>query len=156
VDVDQRDGGPEAVSTPSLKITSEVVERALNDTEALIRSDGAVSGLDRLHTVFHGYLKAVCKDAELDFVDDPSITDLFKLIRKNHPKTPVAAPRVKDVDRILGAMAAIVDAFNTVRNRASVAHPNDELLDEPEAMLVINAIRTLLHYMNARIGYAGD
>lgn len=38
-----------------------------------------------------------------------------------------------------------------MRNQASEAHANDRLLEEPEAMLVINVVRTLLHYFNARL-----
>jgi len=34
-----------------------------------------------------------------------------------------------------------------VRNNASVAHPNEALLGEPEATLVINTVRTLLSYL---------
>jgi hypothetical protein len=49
-------------------------------------------------------------------------------------------------------MSAIIAVLNPVRNRASVAHPNDELLEEPEAMLVINAVRTILQYVNAKLG----
>ena len=139
------------VSTPTLRITSEVVERALNDAATLIRSNGAVSGLDRLHTVFHGYLKAICEDAGLLVSDDSSITELFKLVRKKHPSISGLMPGAKHVDRILSAMATIVDALNPVRNRGSVAHPNEELLEEPEATLVINSIRTLLHYLNSRV-----
>jgi hypothetical protein len=38
-------------STPS--ITSKVVTRAIDDAEALLRSTGASSGVDRMHTAFH-------------------------------------------------------------------------------------------------------
>jgi Abortive infection C-terminus len=38
-----------------------------------------------------------------------------------------------------------------LRNNASVAHPNEALLDEPEAMLAINAARTILHYLDAKL-----
>ena len=48
---------------------------------------------------------------------------------------------------MLGAIATILDALNPVRNNASVAHPNDQLLGEPEAHLVINIVRTLLNYL---------
>jgi hypothetical protein len=37
-----------------------------------------------------------------------------------------------------------------LRNQASVAHPNVDLLAEPEAMLFINSVRCLLHYLNAK------
>jgi len=38
-----------------------------------------------------------------------------------------------------------------VRNNASVAHPNDELLGRDEAQLVINVGRSLLLYLDAKI-----
>ena len=79
------DAEVDAVAQPNLKVTSAVVERALTDAELLIRDQGSISGLDRVHTAFHGYLKAVCQEANLAFGSDPSITELFKVLRKNHP-----------------------------------------------------------------------
>jgi len=52
--------------------------------------------------------------------------------------------------QIFRGMAQIIDALNPVRNKKTLAHPNP-LLDEPEAMLAINAIRTLLHYFDRRL-----
>jgi hypothetical protein len=40
---------------------------------------------------------------------------------------------------MLGAMATVLDSLNPIRNNASVAHPNEELLDELEAHVAINA-----------------
>src|ERR1019366_2391589 len=37
-----------AVAPPSLKVTSAIVERALNDTQKLIGTTGAPSGVDRV------------------------------------------------------------------------------------------------------------
>ena len=51
-------------------------------------------------------------------------------------------------------MAAILDAINTLRNRASAAHANDELLKEAEAHLVVNAGRSILAYLDTRLSAA--
>jgi hypothetical protein len=139
------------VPSPSPTISSAVVERALNDAEQLIQSSGATSGVDRAHTAFHGYLLAVCEKAKLQHSRDAGIIELLSSIRDNHPRFRDSGPRSEDVRKILRAMSAIVDALNPIRNRASVAHPNTELLDAPEAMLAINAIRTLLHYLDSRL-----
>jgi hypothetical protein len=32
-----------------------------------------------------------------------------------------------------------------------MAHPNEDLLEEPEAMLAANAVRSLLHYLNMKL-----
>jgi hypothetical protein len=51
----------------------------------------------------------------------------------------------------LRGFGTIVDALNPLRNKASVAHPNANLLAEPEAMLVVNSVRTVLHYLDAKL-----
>jgi hypothetical protein len=48
-------------------------------------------------------------------------------------------------------MATVVDVLNPLRNKASVAHPNEQLLAEPEALLVINSVRTLLNYLDLKL-----
>jgi hypothetical protein len=142
---------PEPVSAPALQVTSQVVDRALADAEQLIRTRDAISGVDRVHTAFHGYLRAVITKTGAEPDKDASITQLFKLLRETHPALKNTTQE-DEVTKILRASSAILDAVNTIRNRASVAHPNDDLIDEPEAMLVINTVRTLLHYLNAKIG----
>jgi hypothetical protein len=147
IDTDQDAGVP----VPKLTITSDVVERALNDFEALAHSKGgAISGVDRLHTALHGYLEAVCEAAKITYNPDSPTTALFSLIRQQHPGIQRKPPGI-EADKILRAMAQIVDVLNPVRNQKSMAHPNEDLLEEPEAMLVANAVRTLLHYLNAKL-----
>jgi len=139
------------VSTPSLATTSDSVERALADCEHLIHNRGATSGVDRIHTVFHGYLRAVCAKYTLEVPQNAGVTHVFKALR-DHPGFLKACPKSKDIDRVINAMAQIVDALNPLRNQATLAHPNDALLEESEAMLVINSVRTLLHYLNNKTG----
>jgi hypothetical protein len=43
---------------------------------------------------------------------------------------------------------------NTLRNRASVAHPNDKILAREEAYLYVNAVRTLMAYIDTKIAEA--
>ncbi|MBT6049289.1 MAG: abortive infection family protein [Candidatus Scalindua sp.] len=138
------------VESPSLEISSDIVQRALADAEQLIHARGAVSGVDRVHTAFHGYLSAVATKAAIPFPEDSSVTSLFKLLRDKHPALVFREPRARDIDRVLQSMASIIDSLNPVRNRASVAHPNKLVLEEPEAMLIINSVNTLLHYLDAR------
>ncbi len=143
---------PEPVVTPTLQVTSQAVERALADAEQLIRTRDAISGVDRLHTAFHGYLRAVVMKMGVEPDKDAGTTQLFKIIRENHPAFSESLTKTEEVTKILRATATILDALNPIRNRTSIAHPNENLIEEPEAMLVINTIRTLLHYLNAKIG----
>lgn len=147
----QRLEGASPITAPNLLITSEVVERAIRDAKTLIERNGATSGVDRIHTALHGYLKAVCKKENITVSDDPSLTELFKQLRDNHPALQIQGSRHDDIIKILRAISNILDALNPLRNKGSVAHPNENLLGEDEAMLVINSSQTILHYLNAKL-----
>ena len=145
-----RAGG--GVLIPALAKPSEVVERALKDAEHLITNSGAVSGIDRLHTALHGYLKQACAEAGIvPSETDPDLTRLFKLLREKHPKFQAKGARAEDLSTLQNSLTAIVSVLNPIRNRASVAHPNEILLEAPEAHLVVNCVRTLLHYLEAKL-----
>ncbi len=142
--------GPQ-VEQPALRITSDVVERALLDAKELLRATGATSGVDRLHTALHGYLREVCGGAGLQISEGASLTDMFKQVREGHPAFQDLGPRSEDILRVLRALATILDSLNPLRNKASVAHANPKLLPEPEAMLVINAARSILRYVDEKV-----
>lgn len=143
--------GTAPVANVSPRVTSEVLERALNDAAALISTTGATSGVDRVFTAVHGHLIALCEASTLAYPEDASVVQLFKILRDGHDALKVKGPRAGEIDKVLKAFATILDALQPVRNRASVAHPNKELLAAPEAMLVINAGRTILHYLDAKL-----
>ncbi len=142
-------GTPVPSEVPS--ISSGVVSRAITDADLLLRSSGATSGVDRIHTALHGYLIAACRDAGITPAADASTTALLKALRSSHPKLADLGPRAQDIERVLNSCASILDAMNTMRNRASVAHPNYELLGQEEAMLVINVGRTLISYLDSKL-----
>ncbi|MBI2428125.1 MAG: abortive infection family protein [Ignavibacteriales bacterium] len=139
------------VSSPTPQITTSTVERALKDAQNLLQTSGPASAVDRVHTALHGYLKKICDEQPISYGIDPSIGDLFSAIRDHHPKFIPTGPHDPDILKILRGCSKIIDAVNILRNRASVAHPNPVLLEEPEAILVINTVRTLLHYVDSKI-----
>jgi Abortive infection C-terminus len=47
-------------------------------------------------------------------------------------------------------MSKIIDTLNHLRNEKSLAHPNS-VLEDPEAMLMINLVRTMLRYLDMRL-----
>lgn len=140
----------EPVPKPEPRITTAVVVQALQDAERLIQASGARSAVDRVHTAMHGYLREACAQAGVETPGDAGITVLFKALQAKEPGLRPEGPRADDVKRIMGAMATVLDALNPVRNHATLAHAK-ELLGEAEAMLVINAARTLLHYLDAKL-----
>lgn len=139
------------VANPSLPNTLVSVREALADAVTLLEQRGAISGLDRIHTAFHGYLRSVCSDAGVAVDESMTMATLFKLIREQHPKFDTDGPHGDQIKKTLRSLGAAVDALGPARNRGSLAHPNEDLLDPEEAMLFINTMRTLLHYVSAKL-----
>lgn len=137
---------------PAHLTATEVVARALIDSETLLQSSGPISAVDRLHTALHGYFDHACNASGLSTVEGASITSLFKTLRTSHPALRAESGQDNEITKVLNSFASVVDALNALRNNASVAHPNKKLLGEAEAHLMVNACRTLFHYVHSKIG----
>jgi hypothetical protein len=143
-------GSPVAQHSPH--VTSAVVEHALADAERLVSGGrGALSAVDRVHTALHGYLRAVALETGLSLEQDADIVTLFAQLREKHSAFAPSGSHHKDIAKITRGLAKVIDALNVLRNRASLAHPNDQLLDETEAMLFVNCVHTILRYVDSRL-----
>ncbi len=135
--------GATVITMASPTETRAVVIRALGDADNLLRTSGATSAIDRIHTALHGHLLALCESSKIEIEEGANSTRALKLLRQHHPALQVTGPRAQDITRVLNSLANVLDTLNPIRNNASVAHSNLELLDDPEALLAINAGRTI-------------
>jgi len=138
------------VDSPIIQQTSETVYEALKDAETLLNTWGPKSAVDRAHTALHGYLKKLCQDRGKTLPNDPSLTLIFKTIREEFPEFLTVIPHDREAKKVFGSIASALDSLNTIRNRATLAHPNELLLDGPEAMLYINLSRAVLAYIESK------
>jgi hypothetical protein len=140
-----------AVAPTSATISSAIVEHALKDASALLESRGPVSAFDRVHTALHGYLKAACARIPVEVPHLATTAQVFKLVRQHHPAFSDLGSQHDSVLKIMQGMSAVIDGLSTQRNNASLAHANDELLGRDDAILAINAARTLIQFLDAKI-----
>jgi Abortive infection C-terminus len=139
------------VPSPSVVTTASVVEDALAQAETLIGRHGAGSGLDRVHTAFHTYLESLCQSLGPGIRDDIPITALFAYLKQHHPALAITESQDKaKLETIFRNLSKIIDTLDHFRDKKSLAHPNP-LLEDPEAMLVINVVRTMLRYLDMRL-----
>lgn len=129
----------------------EVVEKALKDADVLLTNSGPVSAVDRVHTAMHGYLKSVLDNHKVEYKKDAGITDLYKVIRQEVSQIRQLGDQSEELNKMLRSLTAVLDALNPIRNRGSVAHPNDSLIGDDEAKFVINIVSSILHYLDAKI-----
>lgn len=140
-------GGPAA---PRLASPRDIVVLALADAEVLLRDRGAGSAVDRIHTALHGYLRHECAIAGLDAPEDAGLTKVFSTVVDKHPAF-AGLHHADALRKAVRSQAGFIDAINTLRNNASAAHPNNQVLSTPEAEFVVNIAKSILTYLDARI-----
>lgn len=148
---------PSELEVPHIapRTSSDTGLAALADAQMLLRTRGATSAVDRVHTGLHDFMRAACGQALIEYPPDASANQLLKLLLEKHGRLKDIGPRTDDIRRMIRASAAIVDAMGTLRNNASLAHPNEELLGPDEALFVINLARSLLRFLDSKISAGG-
>lgn len=147
----QLEGAPVVASPMPIASMSAVVRQALIDAENLIRTSGPASAVDRVHTALHGHVNTLCAEVNIGLPERPTLQVAVKKLRENHPRLTPTGQRADEVSRVLYSMAATLDALTTLRNNATPAHPNDALLGDQEALLAINAARTIFAYIDSKV-----
>jgi hypothetical protein len=139
------DATPAMVAAPEPQVTSRAVQQALVDADRLLDSGSAVSAVDRVHTALLGYLRLLCEQHSLQMEEKDNAAGLLKRLNSD-----AGVPHAEHTLKVLRSAGAILDAFDPIRNRGSVAHANADLLDEEEAELVINVGRSIFRYLTRR------
>lgn len=140
-----QDIGELHVPAPIIEAPDRVLRECLSNAEEEIRKGNSVVAVDRMHTALHAFLRNKCAAKGIAAEDDAAITRLVKLLRES------LDPSINDnTIRILVSCAAAVDALNTIRNNHSLAHPNQKLLDNDEALLCVNMVKSIFSFLNAK------
>jgi hypothetical protein len=150
IELDAENNPVELLGPEDLKVTSGDVEHALAQARTLLLSHGAPAALDRVHTVFHGYLKAACDKANITIPDsNPGIVQLLGVLKAQRAFSADSELEALVTQTLRGGQR-IVDALETFRDEHSLAHPQP-MLPEPEALLVINITQAILRYLDSRL-----
>jgi hypothetical protein len=132
--------------------TRAALHKTMEDARLMIEQGNPENAVDRIHTAFHDHLKAIWDDLQWAYDPLTSPGKLFRELVKHHSVFRDHVVRGQDIQKILRGLSALIDALNPIRNNASLSHPVDSLLDEPEALLYVNAVRTLMQYMDQKLG----
>lgn len=138
------------VENPRLNYTATHIIEILEDATSLIENRKASSAIDRVHTAFHGYLRDICSKEKIDFTEKEDLVKLIKKLFAQHQKLKINH-KTHEIQNIVKNLVSIANSLSPVRNQGSRAHPNKKVLDENESILVINAVRTTLIYIDSKI-----
>jgi len=131
----------------------EFVQDTLDQCQTLISQHSCRSAVDRAHTALHGYLKETCKNAGLIIKENnPRIQDYWSKLKQEHPSILVDHSQSHlPINQIVNAIGKLLENLNEIRNNKSYSHPNEEIIGEAEAKLVLNLFRSILNYIDSKI-----
>jgi hypothetical protein len=135
-----------SIDLPHIENADQTLKTAIEEFRASIQSEKYLPCVDRLHTAFHAFLKKKALDSGCTLTGNEGVTKIYSMLRQSRDLSESPS-----VDKILKMIATIVNEFNEVRNHNSLAHPNQELLSEDDALFVVNCISAVFHFLNAKL-----
>lgn len=87
------------------------------------------SAFDRIHTAFHGFLRSKLDDFGIDYIESESLSKFYNKLHITLEKniTPVEVAEL--VKTIMRSGSGVITSINEIRNRHSLAHPNDLIIN---------------------------
>ena len=123
------------------------INKALTDARLFMSKGMYVSAVDRIHTALHGYVRELLTGYGVDLRSEDSLPSLFSKLC-DYFGTSIQPPVVGEkIKRVLRSAGGIINAVNELRNNNTVAHPNDQLIQEREAQLVIALASDIVTYI---------
>ncbi len=139
-------GGMAVEDIAALQVLSE--ERAFQLLSSSVRDaidDGKPeAALDRLHTYCVKYIRQVCQGRNIDTAESKPIHALVGEYTKALKADGTIESEI--TERILKNSIGMMELFNTVRNRQSLAHDN-QILGSDESLLIVNHVVSIIRFI---------
>lgn len=128
---------------------NKTLRRAIGDANTLIAQGKYSSCIDRVHTALHGYLRIRLDELEIKYEESDMMPKLFNLLYKRWEE--VGNSDINNMMlKALRSASATIEALNEIRNRHSLAHPNEEIIDEAEAKFALGLMESICNYIETR------
>jgi hypothetical protein len=119
----------------------DLLARAVRD--AIDRNEPQ-AGLDRLHAFVVRYVRMLCEKRAIAFDRNKPLHSLFGEYVKRLREAGLIESEM--TERILKSSISVLEAFSTVRNDSSLAHPNP-LLNYDESLLIFNHVASSIKFV---------
>lgn len=137
----------EIIDFSTISLT-EVIGKAISDAELLMREGKYDSAFDRVHTAFHGYLRKLLDNKGVTYEESDTLSQLYTKLHTEISSNIGSTEIAELVKKSLRSASGVIAAINEMRNRHSLSHPNDDLLQKREAEFAIRLIKDLSDYIN--------
>src|SRR5699024_9037541 len=108
------------------------------DVENYFKSQRYLNGLDRLHTLFHGYLIQRSNSLNIPFLNPKGHREPQNVIYNKIVKYLINTKKIKSevTINVLNNSKVIIESFNDSRNKFSKSHPSEQWLSEHETRYI--------------------
>jgi hypothetical protein len=126
----------------------DVIKNAISDAELFMNEGRYDSAFDRIHTAFHGFLRNKLDNLGVNYVESDTLVQLYTKLHSTLA-TKINSPDVAElIKTAIRSGVGIISAINDIRNRHSLAHPNNTIIDKREAELTLQMIKVITDYIN--------
>ncbi|AVX19623.1 Abortive infection C-terminus [Carboxydocella sporoproducens DSM 16521] len=133
----------------SLLGKTETIRRAISDAESFMKEGKYSSAIDRVHTSLHGYLRLLLDTKKVSYEESDTLMQLYSKLHNS--LDPIENKEINNlIKSTIRSASAVIDSINTIRNKHSLSHPNEEIVGESEAKLVIGICKVLFDYIEGR------
>lgn len=138
----------DVIDFSSISLT-EVIAKSIADAELLMSQGKYDSALDRVHTAFHGYLRKVLENRGVSYEESDTLSQLYSKLHSDVSSMIGSASIAGLIKTAIRSSSGVVASFNDMRNRHSLSHPNDELIQKRESEFMIKLIKDITDYINS-------
>ena len=135
----------EVVDFSTISVT-DAISKAIDDAEVFMSEGKYDSAFDRVHTAFHGYLRKKLDDLGESYEESDTLNQLYNKLH-SYVSAYITTDIAGLIKTTLRSASGVINSINELRNRHSLAHPNDELISAREAQLCIRLVKELSDYI---------
>ena len=140
----------ERIDFSDISIT-ETIKRSLNEADVLMNQQKYDQAFTLIHTAFTGYLRNILNEKGIQYNERDTLNQLYNMIH-NSIQSEISSPEIADlVKAIIRGNTGSISAINEIRNRHTLAHPNEVIIEKREAEFAIKIIKILTDYINCFI-----
>jgi len=135
----------EVIDFSGISLT-DAISKAIEDAESFMRDGKYDSAFDRVHTAFHGYLRKKLDDLGESYEESDTLNQLYNKLH-TYVSAHIATDQSGLIKTTLRSASGVINSINELRNRHSLAHPNDSIITVREAELCIRLVKELSDYI---------
>lgn len=136
-----------SVDFSSISRRTQAINQSINDAQVLMREGSFSSAVDRIHTAFHAYLRDLLDLHGVTHSEGDTLQQLYSKLHKCY-ESEIKPQEVADlIKTAVRSGSGIVSSINDIRNRHTVSHPNSNLIQQREAILVISMVKCIVDYL---------